>query len=249
MPIFDTHAYLEGNIIPGINQNAAQVAQIYKARGIERVLLFSNRAAHVDPLSGNRILKVMLDQAPGLYGGLVAHLNRVDASVQSIRDLLSNRRILGVLLISTEPDQPLHLLVADEVLNACRRYQKPIFLNTPNAACVEVGLQLAKIYTMHKFVFLGMGGADWRSGIAAAHQATNVMLETSGSLDRTKVPAAIEVIGSHRILFGTGMPRLDPAAVLGLLEDSDLSPNDLRRITYENAEKLFNLADIENSPE
>jgi predicted TIM-barrel fold metal-dependent hydrolase len=245
MPIFDTHTYLEGYILPGINQNATQVKQTLQARGIDRALLFSARAAQVDPLSGNRILKVMLEQESGLYGCLVAHLNRVDASLQAIRDLASDRRFIGVMLTSTNPNEPLHPLVADEVLNACRRYQKPIFLPTPNAACVETALHLAKTYSMHKFVFLGMGGTDWRTGIAAAHQATNVFLETSGALDRTKIPAAIETIGSHRILFGSSMPVLDPAAALGLLIDSEVSPADLRRIQNDNAIKLFNIADIE----
>jgi predicted TIM-barrel fold metal-dependent hydrolase len=247
MPIFDTHAYLEGYILPGINQNSAQIQQFLQARGIERALLFSARAAQVDPLSGNRILKVMIEQTPGLYGGLVAHLNRVDASLQAIRDLAPDRRFLGIMLTSTDPTEPLHPLVADEVLNACRRYQKPIFLNTPNAACVEVALQLAKTYSMHKFIFLRMGGPDWRTGIAAAQQATNVMLETSGALDRSKIPAAIEAVGAHRILFGSGTPYLDPVAAHGLLTDSDVSRTDQRRILHDNAAKLFNLHDIEEA--
>ncbi len=212
---------------------------------MDRALLVSARAAQVDPLSGNRILKVMLEQEAGLFGCLVAHLNRVDASLQAIRDLMTDRRFIGVMLTSTQPDEPLHPLVADEVLNACRRYQKPIFLNTPNAACAEVALQLAKSYSMHKFIFLGMGGADWRTGIAAAQQATNIFLETSGALDRAKLPAAIETVGSHRILFGSGMPNLDPVAMLGLLEDSNVSKADQRRILNDNAVKLFNLNDLE----
>jgi predicted TIM-barrel fold metal-dependent hydrolase len=241
MPIFDAHAYLEGYLLPGINQNTAQIKQTLQARGIDRALLFSARAAQVDPLSGNRILKVMLEQEEGFYGCLIAHLNRVDASLQAIRDLMTDRRFIGVMLTSTQPNEPLHPLVADEILNACRRYQRPVFLNTPNAACVEVALNLAKTYSMHKFVFLGMGGADWRTGIAAAQQATNILLETSGALDRVKIPAAIETIGSHRVLFGSGMPLLDPAAALGLIADSDISKADQRRILHDNAVKLFNL--------
>jgi predicted TIM-barrel fold metal-dependent hydrolase len=247
MPIFDIHAYLEGYLIPGINQNAAQVTQLMQSRGIERTVLLSGRALQADPLSGNRILKAMVEQGTGLLGCLVAHLNRVDASLEAIRDLMGSRRFVGVMLTSTHPQEPLHPLVADEVLIACRRYQKPIFIPTPNAACVEVGLHLAKTYNMHKFIFLGMGGEDWRTGIAAAHQSVNIFLETSGTLDRAKVPAAIEVIGSHRILFGSGAPQLDPAAALGLMEDSDLLPGDLRRILHENAARLFNLDAIEET--
>lgn len=247
MPIFDIHAYLEGYPAPGINQNGAQVLQTIQARGIERATLLSARAARVDPLSGNRILKAMLEQGPGLFGCLTVNLNRVDVSLQAIRDLLGNRKFVGILLTTPTPQQPLHAIVADEILNACRRYQKPIYLNTPNAACVEVGLHLARTYNMHKFIFLGMGGADWRTGIAAAQQATNVFLETSGPLDRAKLPAAVEAIGAHRLLFGSGSPYLDPAAALGLVEESELSPNSLRNILHENAARLFNLDDIENS--
>src|SRR5579871_119995 len=148
MPIFDIHAYLEGYILPGVNQNAAQVTQGMQARGIDRTVLISSRAAQADPLSGNRILKAMIEQGTGLYGCLVAHLNRVDGSLQAIRDLMGYRRFIGIMLTSTNPQEPLHPLVADEVLNACRRYQKPLFLWTPNAACVEVALQLAKTYNM-----------------------------------------------------------------------------------------------------
>src|SRR5207253_437212 len=125
---------------------------------------------------------------PGLFGGLTAHLNRVDASLQAIRDLLGGKRFVSVMLTSLYPEEPLDSLVADEVLNACRRFQKPIYILTPNAACVHVGLELAKTYSMHKFVFLGMGGGDWRTAIAAAHQSVNIFLETSGELDRSKIP-------------------------------------------------------------
>jgi predicted TIM-barrel fold metal-dependent hydrolase len=90
-----------------------------------------------------------------------------------------------------------------------------------------------------------MGGGDWRTGIAAAQQSANVFLEISGALDRAKLPAAIEAVGSHRLLFGSSLPTLDPAAMLGLLEDSNLRPNDTKRILYENADKLFGLADLE----
>lgn len=245
MPIFDTHTYLEGYALPGFNQNAAQVNERMQARSIERAVLISTRAMQADPLTGNRILKAMIDQGTGLFGCLVAHLNRVDASLQAIRDLMGGKRIIGVLLTANQPQQPLHPLVADEVLNACRRYQKPIFLLTPNAACVEVALHLTRTYSMHKFVFLGMGGSDWRTGIAAAQQSVNIFLETSDALDRAKIPAAVEAIGAHRILFGSGTPRIDAAAALGLLADSDLSQGDRKRILHDNAARLFSIADIE----
>ena len=241
MPIFDIHCYLEGHPLPGYNQNAAQLIDLLHSRGIDRAVLLSTRAMVADPLSGNRILKAMLDQGPGLYGCLVAHVNRVDASIEAIRDMLGHRKFVGVMVQSGKEDEPLHPLVADEVLIACRRYQKPIFVNTPNAACVEVGLQLSKTYSSHKFVFLGMGGADWRTGIAAAQQAVNIFLDTSGALDRNRLRAAVEAVGPHRVLFGSGMPKVDAAATLALVANSNLTQNEQRRILHDNAMRLFGL--------
>lgn len=244
MPIIDCHVSLEGHPLPGINQNGAQLAQQLTQRGIEQAIVSSARAAQVDPLSGNRILKAMIEPTPGLFACLVTHVNRIESSVQAVRELLSQRRFVAVMLTSTTPREPLPPLLADEILNACRRYQKPIFLPTPNAACVDAALHLAKTYNMHKFIFAGMGGANWQTAIAAGQQTANIFLETSGVLDRAKVPAAIEAIGSHRILFGSGLPDLDPAAALGMLEDADLRPNDKRRILLDNADKLFGLSTL-----
>lgn len=246
MITFDVHTTLEGFVIPGYNQSASQMKQQMQARSIDQFAVMSSRAIDADPLSGNRILSAMIEQEQGVYGILVAHLNRVDASLQAMRELLSRRRFIGVALVQSDMSQPLHPLVADEVLNGVRRFQKPIFLHTPNADCVEVALELSKTYNMHKFVFLGMGGHDWRTAIAAAHQSVNIYLEVSGSLDRAKIPAAIEGIGSHRILFGSGMPILDPTAILGLIDDSGLSSIDQKRILHDNAAKLFQLDAIEN---
>ena len=245
MPIFDCHVRMEGNSLPGINQNVSQITQLLADRGIDNAIILSARAAQVDPTSGNRILKSMLEQDSGMFGCVVAQLSRVDASIQAVRELLGQKRFLSVLLTSGNPNEPVHPLLADEVLNACRRFQKPVFLQTPNAVCVEAALHLAKTYNMHKFVLLGMGGHDWRTGIAAAHQSVNIFLEASGALDRAKIPAAIEVIGSHRVLFGSSMPHIDPIAALGLIKDSNILPGDFRRITHDNAYKLFNLAELE----
>lgn len=244
MSTIDCHVYLEGSILPGINQSAAQLEELLTIRGIDHAILISTRAVKLDPLTGNRILKSMIEQTPGLYGCLATHVNRQDSSVTAVRDLLGSRRFLSVLLTDDDPARPLHPAITDEILNSCRRFQKPIYLNTPNAACVLAGMELAKRYSMHRFVFLGMGGENWRDAIEAAHLTSNIFLETSGALDLVRIPSAIESIGPHRILFGSGLPALDPAAALGLLEDSNISASNRRRILYENAAKLFRLDDL-----
>ncbi|HLI47245.1 MAG TPA: amidohydrolase family protein [Chthonomonas sp.] len=241
MSVIDCHVYIEGSPIPSTNQTAKTLAELLAGRGIDQAIVISTRAARLDPLSGNTILKNMLEQTQGLYGCLATHVRNQESSINAVRDLLGHRRFLGVLLTGDDPEEPLHPLSADEILNACRRFQKPIYLHAPNRLCVEVGLELAKRYHMHRFVLLGMGGSDWRAAILAAQQASNIFLEISGMLDLGRIPAAIEAVGAHRLLFGSGLPDLDPAAIIGLLEDSEISPSNRRRILSENAEKLFQL--------
>jgi predicted TIM-barrel fold metal-dependent hydrolase len=169
-------------------------------------------------------------------------VNRLDSSIAVMRDQMGFRKFLGMAVAGVKSDEPVTKMVSDEIINAYRRYGKPLFLFTPNGECVQSALEIARGFPMLKVVFLGMGGDDWRTAIAAAHASTNVLLETSGAMDRAKLPAAIEAIGAHRILFGSGSPRVDAAAVLGLVHDSALSEDARRKILCENANKLFGLA-------
>ncbi len=242
MPVFDSHSSLGGSTVPGVAANAAAITRAMERRGIESAVLFSAHARLVDPLAGNRILKAMLDQAPNLYGCLVAHVNRVEASIAAMREMMASRQFVGMAVAARHAEEPLPKLLADEIINAYRRYTKPLFLFTPNAQTAEAGLDIARAYPMLKVVFVGMGGQDWREAVAAAHAATNVYLETSGSLDRAKLPAAVEAIGTHRILFGSGSPRIDAAAAIGLVDDSALPAGARGRILYDNARRLFGLS-------
>ena len=45
--------------------------------------------------------------------------------------------------------------------------------------------------------------------------------------------------GSRKILFASGAPHTDPAAVLGMVDEAGLSYDDRTRILYRNADKLF----------
>src|SRR5688572_19038424 len=185
--ISNTHQYFCGHLIPAVTQSADSIVAEMKARGIERAVLFSAHARNVDPLAGNRVLGRVLEQGQGLFGCLITHTNRIDASQTVMRELMSHPKFIGMAIAGTHPFEPVDKLVADEIMNAYRRFGKPLFLFTPNADCVHAALELAKAYNSYRVVFLGMGGEDWRVAIAAAKSATNILLETSGSLDRAKL--------------------------------------------------------------
>lgn len=250
MSIFDSHVCLGGSVVPGVASNPAAIQTAMKARGIDGAVIFSAHARNVEPLAGNRILRAMLNQAPELYGCLVAHVNRVEASITAMRELMPGRKFVGMVIVGAQPGQVVTERSADELVHAYRRFGKPLFLFTPNGEAVQTALEIAKDYPVLRVILLGMGGTDWRAAIAAAHAAPNIVLETSGALDRAKLPTAVQAIGAHRLLFGSGSPHLDAAAALGLVEDSCLSEAARRRILSENAYRLFGLGSAaEERPE
>ncbi len=241
MPVFDTHSYFGGSVIPGVANSAKTIAATMQARGVGGAIVFSAHARYVDPLSGNRLLAKILEQSPILHGCLVTHVNRVDASVAAMRELMASKRFVGMAITGMGEEEPVEKIIADDIINAYRRYGKPLFLYAHNGKMTHAALEIAQAYNMIKVVLFGMGGHDWRTAIAAAHASTNIYLETSGPLDRAKIPAAFETIGAHRIVFGSGAPHVDAAAAMGLVEDSPLTDDVRRRIYYTNAGRLLGL--------
>lgn len=244
MPVFDMHTYLGGSTIPGISTNPKGIVEEMKRRHVDGAVLLSAHARNVDPLAGNRILRAMTDQRPELYACLVAHENRSDVSLAAMHELMNGRKFVAMTVAPCRPGEPVTRLTAGEILNGYRRYGKPLYLHTPNAACVHAAAEIARAFPMLKVVFLGMGGSDWRQAIAVAQTATNVLLEISGSLDRAKIALAVEAVGPHRVLFGSGSPHMDPSAVAGLLEDARLSDEARQKILWGNAARLFDLEGV-----
>ncbi len=245
MPVFDIHTWLGGGVVPGVAGNASQIVNSMAAREVEGAIVFSAHAMLADATAGNRILKSTIDPHPNLYGGLVTHTNRIPQSIAIMRELMLGKKFLGMLITSPHPEQPLSRYVADELINAYRRYSKPLFLPTPTAAHVHVALDIAKEYPMLKVICLGMGGSEWRAAINAAHYCPNLLLETSGELNRTKLAVTLEVIGFHRILFGSGSPHVDSAASKGVVTEAELPSAVKEAILYGNADKVFRLHEEE----
>jgi len=249
MRVFDCQSWLGGSLVPGVGTTPASAAAQLERFQIERAILFSAHARVVDPLAGNRFIRAALEQSPALYGGIVAHVNRVETSIAAMRELMPQSRFLGMMLVGKRFDEPLPFTLADELLNAYRRYTKPVFVPAFNGASVEVALRIAKGYPMLRVVMVGMGGPDWPQAIQAAHDAPNMMLETSGVLERAKIRAAVETLGAHRIIFGSGSPGTSPAAALGMLEDAAISDAARNRILWDNAVRLFELERPPEPPE
>ena len=116
-----------------------------------------------------------------------------------------------------------------------------MFLHVPTKEAAEGANDIAKAFPNMKFILLGMGGDDWRIPIIFADRTLNLVLEVSGSFSPDKVKFAVERIGSHRIVYGSGLPYSDPSSIIALVNEADIAGADKRNIFDGTARRLFNM--------
>ncbi len=77
--------------------------------------------------------------------------------------------------------------------------------------------------------------------LAAAHP--NIYLDfCSSHATRGKVRYAVNRIGAEQIVFGSDMDLIDPAFVLGMFEEADLTEAQKRAVYHDNGARLLGLA-------
>ena len=239
MPIFDAHAYLAETPFSRAMASPESVLNTMRRHDITAVALTAGLAADCDFIAGNRRLREALDPAQGVFGYLTLNAGYPEESMEEQRKLLMRREFVGAVLFGHD-ENPVTLDDARDILNAHRRYTKPMAIHAPDADAVHAARQIAAEFTAMRFILLTMGGEDWRAAVAAAKQHLNLYLEISGSLDSDKVAVAAATLTPRKLLYGSGLPHADPQLTLGLVEETTtLTGFDRRRVLADNAQTLF----------
>ena len=158
-----------------------------------------------------------------------------------MRRWLSHSEFVGAVMYG-HAGQPVTADDAREILNAYRRFTKPMAIHTPDADAVNAARVIAAEYPAMKFILLGMGGDSWRAAVGVARRHLNVYLEVSGSLDSDKIAHAVEALTPRKLIFGSGFPLADPQAIRGLVDTAPtVTSADRDRIFFQNAAALFNV--------
>jgi predicted TIM-barrel fold metal-dependent hydrolase len=223
--------------------DAEQVRTALRARGIRTAFLASELARRFDPARGNEQVAEATALGPDLRGWLVVHPARADEAHAQMRRYLYTDRFVGCALYP-DPlgERPVTLRAVHDLLNAVRRFGKPILIAATSGEAMLHVAQIAQEMTTLKVIASGMGGLDWREAVDLAARPMNLYLDICGALTPQKLEYAIATLnGARKLLFASGAPHTDPAAVLGLLDDIDLSPDDRVRLLNGNATRLFSL--------
>ena len=239
MPLFDVNAYLTDTALTHAMATPEAVRSTLSQHGITAVALVSGLAAECDFITGNNLLARMVDASQGVFGYAVLNpAYPADSLEEQRRHLLRPDFVAGVMF--PHDGKPVTLEDARDIANAQRRYLKPLVIHTPDSEAIHAATAIAEAFPSMKFLFLTMGGDDWRTAVAAAKRQLNIYLEISGSLDSDKIASAAAAITPRRLLFGSGLPFSDPQLTLGLLEEATaLTGFDRSRVLHQNAEAMF----------
>jgi predicted TIM-barrel fold metal-dependent hydrolase len=239
MAIFDSHAYLADNAFTHAMASPQAVLETMRRYQMTAVALVSGMAADCDFVTGNQHLREILDPDAGLFGYVTLNAGYPAESMEEQRRHLTRRQFVAGLLFGHD-GLPVNLADARDILNAQRRYAKPMAIHAPDAAAVLAVREIAAEFPSMKFVLMTMGGDDWHYAVVAAKQHVNLYLEISGSLDSDKIDHATSVLTARKLLYGSGLPYDDPQLTIGLVEDAGtLTVHDRGRIYSQNALGLY----------
>lgn len=217
-------------------QRAAQRAR-FDATGVA-----SRRALAGDLVEGNAETKALLAEAPQMRGWVVINPVYPERSSEELRKYASNAKWLGAMIHPGMTGESLASSATREMLNAYRRYTKPLLVHVSNEQAARELEALAMEFSTLKIIALGCGGDDWQACTHVAKRATNVFLEPfSGGPHRGKVEAILAALGPNRVLFASNYPLSNPGAALGLWFDAKLSDAEKQAILTTNAVRLFGL--------
>jgi predicted TIM-barrel fold metal-dependent hydrolase len=241
MPKIDVHTYLGPTPFSENMESKERILTTMRRFDLEAVILVSSLGIECDLINGNKQLRQVVSEPEGIYGFVTVNADYPDLSIEQQRAYLTKRDFLGTVF-ATPAGRSLHLDEVKEIVNAQRRYTKPIAFTASNVADVNFVRAVAEAFPTIPILMLGMGGDAWRSAVEAAKAFVNIHLDISGSVDADKISYAYSAIAARRLMFGSSLPYAEPAVYDNLVAESTvLTTTDRNRIFRQNASLLFHI--------
>ncbi|HEY0969440.1 MAG TPA: amidohydrolase family protein [Gemmatimonadales bacterium] len=178
---------------------------------------------------------------------VVVNPNDTEHAVAEIGRCVARGAVGLKLAASRRADDPL----LDPVIRAAAEHRLPVlhhvwqhrtrFWPGQDASDARELSRLAGRHPGTPFILAHIGGGgDYRHTFAVAREVPNVFLDLSGSgVDRGMLDDALEAVGAGRIVWGSDVTMETGLAKLRALEVIGLAPDDLARIRWGNARRIF----------
>lgn len=242
MPIIDCYGQLGPQPYPTTATSPDALERLMARFGVDMTFVASTEALRGSMSAGNAWLADQIKDRPRFRGYCVVNPLMLEASQAELSKYLSQELFVGAILHEGYVRRPLNAEPMREIVKSLLRYGRPLLLRITDPREITDLQEVAKDNPTQRFIIIHMANEHWPMAISLAAKTSNLYLETGGMVaDYDKIAEAVDVVGAHRLLFGTGMPLVSPVYALGMVRDSAVPPMEKDRILSRNAKKVFNL--------
>ncbi|HEX9996943.1 MAG TPA: amidohydrolase family protein [Abditibacterium sp.] len=241
MPLIDLHCHL------GVTRDTlalrapdVRAASAYADQFGVETLCFSSALASSDLDGGTEDLVELLGYDARFRGWLSLSIHQTELSAELARRYLVKPAFCGALLEQTSDADALSTAGGREVLNALRRYSRPVLISVSSPATLAAAVHAAREFSTLKFLISPQDEYLTRVAATAIKEAVNcVFLPVAAFAERDVIATAIAILGERRVAWASDWGRYVPAAALGMIRDSALTGPQRERVGLRNAREIL----------
>lgn len=241
MPLIDLHCHL-GSTSETLAVRApdARAARAYADQFGVETLCFSAAHASSDLRGGTAELVELLGADKRFRGWLTLSIHQTELSSELARKYLVKDAFCGALIEQKADADAVTTAGGREVLNALRRYSRPVLLTVSSPATLEAAVAVAREFSTLRFLISPQDEYLTRVAVPAMKEAVNsAFLPVAAFAERDVVASAVHILGERRVVWGSDWGRFHPAAALGMIRDSALSAAQRERVGVRNARDIL----------
>lgn len=215
-------------------------ARVYADQYKVDYLCFSAAQAASDPVGGNAKLAAHLALDERFRGWLTLSIHQTELSSELARKYLVKQVWAGAKLEQNTDADIVSSAGGREVLNALRRYSRPVVLTISSPATLQAAVEAALEFSTVRFFLSPQSEYLTAVTVAAMKEAVNsAFLPVAAFTERDVIAHAVEVLGERRVVWGSDWGRFHPACALGMIRDSKLTGPLRERVGYRNAHDIM----------
>jgi hypothetical protein len=241
MPLIDLHCHLGVTLETlALQVPEARVASAYADQFGVETLCFSAALGSSDLSGGTEDLVSLLATDARFRGWLTLSIHQTERSAELARKYLVKPVFCGALIEQRSDADALTTAGGREVLNALRRYSRPVLVTVSSPATLEAAIHAAQEFSTLRFLISPQDEYLTRVAVPAMKDAINcVFLPVAAFAERDVVASAVAILGERRVAWASSWGRFSPAAALGMIRDSALTAPQRERVGLRNARDIL----------
>jgi hypothetical protein len=241
MPLIDLHCHL------GVTRETlalrapdGRAASAYADQFGVETLCFSAALGSSDLSGGAEDLVELLALDGRFKGWLSLSIHQTEHSAELARKYLVKPAFCGALIEQNSDADAISTAGGREILNALRRYSRPVLVTVSSPATLEAAIHAAQEFSTLKFLISPQDEYLTRVTVPAMKEAINcVFLPVAAFAEKDVVASAVGLLGERRVAWGSSWGRFAPAAALGMIRDSALTAPQRERVGLRNARDIL----------